>query len=332
MQVKAEDLHTQLSRTLASVYFISGDETLLIEEACDAIVAKARTEGFTERSVHHVEGKFQWHEITQDGASMSLFAERRIVDVRTPAKKLDKQASVALREWVANPPPDTVLLMRSTRLTPGQRASAWFKSLDKAGVVTLIWPMSPQQLPGWLEQRLRAKGLEAQREAVQYLSERVEGNLLAAAQEVDKLALIGMQGPITVEQLIAVLEDTSRFTTFDLLDAVMEGNGPRVTKALAGLREEGTSLYAILGALTSQLRRFGNTRGMPQQRQRLARAFQDRIKDASLVLAECAVVDRQGKGQGRADAWISLERLLLRLSGTRFVTLPSQDDSILRSS
>jgi DNA polymerase-3 subunit delta len=301
----------------------------LIEETCDSIIARAKQEGFSERSVHQVERGFHWHELTQDGASPSLFADRKIVDVRGPANKFDKEASAELSDWAAAPPPDTLLMLRTGRLQPKQRSAAWFKALEKAGVVVLVWPVSVQQLPRWLGQRLQAKSLKVERDAVQYLSERVEGNLLAAAQEVDKLALMQLEQPITVDRLIAVLEDTSRFNTFDLIDAVMEGNGARVARAVAGLREEGTSLFAILGALTSQLRRMGNTRGMPPQRQRLARMFHDRVKDVPLVLAECAVVDRQGKGQGLADAWISLERLLLRLSGNRFVTLPSQDEVFL---
>lgn len=329
MQIKFENFHSYLDNTLANIYLISGDETLLVEETCDAIIGRARQEGFGGRSVHHVEARFGWHELTQDGASLSLFADRKIVDVRVPANKFDKDASVELCEWAAAPPPDTLLMLRTGRLQPRQRSAAWFKALEKAGVVVLVWPVSVQQMPRWVGQRLQAKGLTVERDAIEYLSERVEGNLLAAAQEVDKLALMQLEEPITVDRLISVLEDTSRFNTFDLIDAVMGGDSARVRRAVAGLREEGTSLFAILGALTSQVRRAGNTRGMPPQRQHLVRIFHDRVKDVSLVLAECAVVDRQGKGQGLADAWISLERLLLRLSGSRFVTLPSQDEVFL---
>jgi DNA polymerase-3 subunit delta len=329
MQVRLENVSSHLADTLANVYLVSGDETLLVEETCDAVIAKARTEGFTERSVHHVDGSFKWHELAQDGASLSLFAERKVIDVRVPANKFDKEGSAALREWVADPPPDNLLLLRTTRLQPRQRSAAWFKDLDKHGVVVLIWPVAPQQLPRWLGERMRLKGLQAEPDALQYLAERVEGNLLAAAQEIEKLGLMGVSSPISVDDLVTVLEDTTRFTPFDLIDAVMAGDGGRVTKVLAGLREEGASLYAVLGAFTSQLRRLGNTRGMPQERQRLVRQFQDRVRDIPLVLAECAVVDRQGKGQGLADAWVSLERLLLRLSGCRALTLPSEDDAVL---
>ena len=249
--------------------------------------------------------------------------------MRLPPTKFDKEASAALREWVEAPPEDNLLLLRTGRLQPRQRSAAWCKDLEKAGVVVLVWPVSAQQLPRWLARRLKGSGLQAEPDALAYLSERVEGNLLAAAQEIDKLVLMGLPSPVTVEQLVSVLEDTARFTPFDVIDAVMAFDPARVDRVLAGLREEGINLFAILGAFTSQLRRLDNPRGMPRDRQKLIVGFRERIRDVHLVLAECAVIDRQGKGQGLADAWVSLERLLLRLAGAKSLSLPSEDDKIL---
>lgn len=337
MQVKAEDLANHLSSqrgpSIKPVYLVSGDETLLVQEACDQILQAARAAGYSERSVHYVEAGFHWHDLHHDAASLSLFAQRKILDVRVPVKKFDRQASDALREWMTkvelNDPDDPILVLRTTRLEPRQRSSAWFKALDKVGVITLIWPMSVNQLPNWISARLRRAGLEVEKPAIIYLCDRVEGNLLAAAQEVEKLALLQLNQPICVEAMAQALEDTSRFNSFDLLDAMMAGDGARSSRILNSLKDEGVALFAIMGALTSQLRRMGNSRGLPPARQRVMEQFARRIKDVAPVLSECAIIDQQGKGQRYGDAWISLENLLLRLAGQRTLPLPSEDIKLL---
>ncbi|MEC8696590.1 MAG: DNA polymerase III subunit delta, partial [Pseudomonadota bacterium] len=280
MATRPEQLAEVLNKGLAPVYLVSGDDTLLVTEACDQIVAAAKQQGFTERSVHHVETGFSWHGLSQDAASMSLFAERKILDVRVASKKLDKEASALLREWVADGSsnPDTVLLLRTDRLQPKQRSSAWFKALEKDGVVVLIWPLSAQEFPRWLQGRLQHKGLDLQTDALSYLAARVEGNLLAAAQEIEKLALQNLPTPISAEALAGCLEDTSRFSSFDLVDAALQGDAGRVHKVLHGLKEEGVSVFAIMGALTSQLRRLDQTRGLPPARARAIQQFMQRSR------------------------------------------------------
>ena len=334
MQVKVEDLATHVSSALSPIYLISGDETLLVEEACDVIIRTAAAQGFTERSVHHGDTGFQWHQLHNDAASMSLFAERKVLDVRLPVKKFDREGSEALREWADTTAQqsefDNILLLRTTRLEPRQRNSAWFKALDKAGVISLIWPMSAGQLPRWLQQRAKQTGISLDRDAVQYLCERVEGNLLAASQELEKLVLMDLPQPISLDDLVASLEDAARFNSFDLLDATMAADAAKTTRILQALREEGVALFAILGALTSQVRRMHSPKGLPPARQRLMQQFAQRIKDPGVVLAECAVIDQQGKGQLPGEAWVSLENLLLRLAGVRSMPLPSQDQNRLK--
>ena len=321
MQVRVEDLNSHLSNGLARAYLVTGDETLLVEEACDAVLRAAREAGFSERSVHHAEGSFRWHELDQDAASLSLFAERKVIDVRVPGGKFDKETASALQEYDAQPSEDTLLLIRAPRLQPRQRSSAWYKTLDKLGVIVPIWPISPAQLPRWLEQRARGRELQLQRDAVQYLADRVEGNLLAAAQEIEKLLLMDLEQPVSLEALAAALEDTSHFNSFDLIDAVMAGQPDRVVRILASLRAEGANLFAILGALTSQLRRLGQSQRLPPARQKLVDAFKRRVPRVAPVLAQCAFIDQQGKGRRVGDAWISLELLLLRLAGANRATV-----------
>lgn len=321
MQLKAPDVAGHLRGSLAPVYFISGDETLLVEEACDAVLAAARQAGFTDRSVLHVDSAFNWNDVAQDAASMSLFADRRIIDVRVPNAKFDRDASEVLRRYAEHPPQDTLLLIRTTRLEGKQRSSAWFKALDRVGVMVVIWPVEIRELPRWLAGRARTAGLTLQPDALALLAERLEGNLLAAVQELRKLELAGLPSPISLEDLQAVLEDSAHYDSFDLIDAALAGDGVRVSRMTQSLRQEGIAPFAVLGALTSQLRRIASGGGgMPPQRQRLIREFLQRLGSTDAidrVLAECALVDAQGKGQIAGDAWLSLEDLLLRLCGVR---------------
>ena len=325
MPLRLEDLDAKLHGALAPIYFVAGDETLLVQEACDAIVAAAQSQGFAERSVMHVEAGFRWHNVLQDAASMSLFAERRIIDVRVPGNKIDREASEVLREYAEQPSPDTLLLIRAARLESRQRSTAWFKALDSAGIVILVWPVGVNELPRWLSNRLRAADVKLDPQALAYLAQQVEGNLLAAVQEVAKLQLAGLEQPITVDALAQVMEDSAHYDAFELIDAIFAGDLLRVRRMLGVLREEGVAPFAILGAIVAQLRRLrsGGAR-MPPQRQRLVQGFMRRLGSASAidrVLAQCALVDAQGKGQLLGDAWLSLENLCLRLAGSR--KLPS---------
>jgi DNA polymerase-3 subunit delta len=332
LQVKAAALAGSLQRDLAPIYFISGDETLLVEEACDTILSAAAAQGFEERSVLHAETGFRWHDVTQDAASMSLFASRRIIDLRVPTGKFDREASEVLRAYAARPLDDTVLLIRTRRLEAKQRSTAWFKQLDAAGVVVLIWPVGAAELPRWLESRLKSAGLRMDREAMQYFCERVEGNLLAAVQEIGKLKLSDLPQPIDSETLATVLEDAAHYDTFELLDAVYGGDAARVARMVVGLRAEGVAPFAILGALTAQLRRFARGDRMPPQRQRVAQQFLARLGRGGVdrVLAQCALIDQQGKGQLLGDAWLSLESLLVRLAGARVASLEQQLPYLIR--
>ena len=189
--------------------------------------------------------------------------------------------------------------------------------------MVLIWPLAPRELPTWLEKRLQTKALTLEPRALQALAERVEGNLLAAAQEVEKLALQNLAQPVTEGALLSCLEDTSRFNSFDVIDAAMAGQGARVSKILSVLREDKGVLFAVLGALTSQLRRLGETRGLPPVRARTMEAFARRGPSAEALLAECAVLDQQGKGQRLGDAWLGLEQLLLAMAQQPGQRLPS---------
>jgi DNA polymerase-3 subunit delta len=263
---------------------------------------------------------------------MSLFAEKKIIDLRNPTAKFDKVPSEVLREYCANLPEDNLLMIRSPRIDGRQKNAAWFKALDQAGVVIQIWPIGAHELPRWLTTRLQRAGQKLEPAALTYLAERVEGNLLAAVQEVEKLKLAELPQPISVDALTAVLEDAAHYDVFELLDAVYNGEGARVSRMVRGLQAEGVALFAILGALTSQLRQIAEGR-VPQFRRRITDRLVKRLGSAAAmdrVLAQCALVDQQGKGQLLGDAWISLEDLLLRLAGVRLPSLENQLEALRR--
>ena len=327
MQIYPEKLAQTLSQSLKPLYLVSGDELLIVQEACDQILKCAKDQGFQERKIFEPGTDGNWDSLREEGASLSLFASKRIIDVRLSANKLDKDASVFLREWCVSPPEDVLLLIRTERLLPRQRKSAWFKSLDSIGGIILVWPIGQRDLPRWLSARLRSNDLQIGKEGLSYLAERVEGNLLSAAQLIEKMVLSKMQGEVSLDQLYEVIEDSSRFGAFDLVNATMAGESERLSHILSVLKEEGVSFFAILGALASQIRRVGgNLQGLPEAQKKVIGQFASRVGDLDFVLSEIALLDLQAKGGVRGGSeWIGLERLLLRLSGLSQINLMSED-------
>ncbi len=324
MQVRAEALGARLHKGLAPVYLVSGDETLLVEEACDAILGAARGQGYSERRVMHVEAGFDWSELAIESASQSLFAERKVMDLRTPANKFDRKASECLRSYAAAPPQDALLLIRTGRLERRQRSSTWFKALDKLGIVVLVWPVGVRELPRWLDRRLRDAGLNLDRDAFAYFRERVEGNLLAAVQEIELLRLLDLQQPIGAAAIAAAVEDASRYDPFELIDAALAGDARRVRHMIRTLRQEGVAAVAVVAALASQLRRIDSGAWLPTHRKSLAAGFKRRVGSLGSVLAELAVIDQQVKGVVFGDPWLSLERTLLRHCQVRLAPLEQE--------
>ena len=327
MQIYPEKLAQTLSQSLKPLYLVSGDELLIVQEACDQILKSAKDQGYQERKIFEPGTDGNWDSLREEGASLSLFASKRIIDVRLSANKLDKDASVFLREWCDSPPEDVLLLIRTERLLPRQRKSAWFKSLDSIGGIILVWPIGQRDLPRWLNARLRSNDLQIGKEGLSYLAERVEGNLLSAAQLIEKMVLSKMQGDISLDQLYEVIEDSSRFGAFDLVNATMAGESDRLSHILSVLKEEGVSFFAILGALASQIRRVGgNLQGLPEAQKKVIGQFANRVGNLDFVLSEIALLDLQAKGGVRGGSeWIGLERLLLRLSGLSQINLMSED-------
>ena len=327
MQIYPEKLAQSLSQSFQSLYLVSGDELLIVQETCDQILKRAKDQGYEERKIFEPGTDGNWDSLREEGASLSLFASKRIIDVRLSANKLDKDASVFLRNWCDDPPEDVLLLIRTERLLPRQRKSAWFKALDGFGGIVLVWPIGERELPRWLRARLQSNGIQVNNEGLSYLTERVEGNLLSAAQLIEKMVLSKVQGEVSLDQLYEMIEDSSRFGAFDLINATMAGQSERLSHILSVLREEGVSFFAILGALASQIRRVGGSlQGLPEAQKKVIGQFASRVGNLEFVLSEIALLDLQAKGGVRGGSeWIGLERLLLRLSGLSQMKLMSQD-------
>ncbi len=329
MKVRPDQLERHLKNDLAAIYFVCGDEPLQVMESTDRIRAQARKLEYSEREVMDVDAQFDWNQLLDAGNSMSLFAEKRILELRLPTGKPGKVGSKILQEYAQRPADDAVLIISAGKLDSSAKNTKWFKTLDQQGVVIQCWPINTDQLPNWINQRLLSKGIAADREAVQLLADRVEGNLLAAAQEVDKLFLLHGAGKINFEQTAAAVADSSRFSIYDLVDTALMGDVARTAKIIGGLKNEGVEPVLMLWALSREVRTIAKIAeanvpvdaAMSQHRiwdnkktlirKALARHRAPRWK---LFLKRCAKIDKVIKGVEPGRAWDELLMLSTQIA------------------
>ncbi|WP_404417908.1 DNA polymerase III subunit delta [Marinospirillum sp.] len=328
MKVTADKLAAAVQKKLPQVIWLTGDEPLQMQEAGDLIRKTARQQGLDEREVYEAGGNFVWKQLLEATASLSLFGDSKLVEVRLSSNKPGKEGSEVIQQLckASSKTPD-VLLFSSPKLDAAQQKSAWYKAVDQAGLIVQIWPLDASRLPGWINQRFQQAGIQAEAAAVQLLSEKVEGNLLAASQEIEKLRLFVEPGQtLTADQLISLIEDASRYSLFDLADACLEGKAGRAVKIFYGLQGEGTEAPLLLWALTREIRQTGKLlhhlkEGLPfdsickqlaiwDRRKPLYRKASQRLKlkqtHQLLLLAQQA--DQAIKGSGEP-----LQELLLQL-------------------
>lgn len=334
MQIRAEQLHRHLQAgDLKDIYLVSGDEQLLVDEACDEIVAAATGLGYDERTIFEAVPRAAWDELFADAGNLSLFATKRLLDVRIPPRGLDRAGSDSIRGYLDTPLADTLVLCRAAGLDWRQRSNAWYRAIDKAGVVIQVWPIGGRELPRWLEGRCRREGLELDRDALDALAERVEGNLLAAAQEIEKLKLQHGQGRIAADDIEGGVGDAAHFDTFELIDAAFAGRAARVHRMLDTLRQEGVAVFMVIVSLANQLQRArelaaGANPRIPRRRIPVLEAAVRRLGPDGIddLQKECALLDLQSKGMLRGDAWQSLERVLLAVAGVAQPRLSEEAD------
>ena len=340
-QLKFEQLARHLQGSLAPIYIISGEEHLLVQEAGDLIRASAKQQGYHNREIYHVENNFDWGTLHHTSHSLGLFAEKKLIELRVNSKLNDKGRK-ALVEYAEQPPTDTLLLITLPKLERSQLSSKWFKTLEKAGQFIQIWPVNANQLPRWIEQRARMLQLNLNRDAVAMLASRVEGNLLAAAQELEKLRLMGINEPIDAKLLANAVADSARYNVFALVDNALQGDAINASKMLQGLRSEGAEVIGLLWALAREIRLLRNVQhqlnsgknfaavckslGVWQSRQSLIQTAVRRLNKNQLavLLRLAAQCDRAIKGLHPADPWQVCLDIVLILAGNN----PFQKETI----
>lgn len=341
MKLKLEQLDAHLQQGLQNTYLVSGDEPLLVQECCDRIREVAKTQEFLERDLFHVEANFDWSQITAASQSMSLFAERRIIEIRI-SNKLTDPGRKALVELVENPNPDNLLLIVMGKVDASSQKAKWFKTLEQAATHIQIWPLDRSRLPQWIKQRLASQSIQIEPEALQLLADKVDGNLLAAKQELEKLILLTDQPMITTDLVLQAVLDSSRYTPFDLTDACLNGEHRRAMKVLHGLQGEGIEPPVVLWALSRELRILAQLSNLLNQGQPAANAYKkfgiwDRrkplinaalnrltVSDLEQLILLCGRIDGAIKGQRQASVWSELSALTFAFSaGVQPVLLPA---------
>lgn len=337
MKIYPDKLAGQLKQGLAPVYLVSGDEPLQLMECCDAIRAQLRAAGCNEREIMHVETGFDWRTLHNQACTMSLFSEKRLLELRIPSAKPGKEGSQAIQAFCNHPPEDDILLIICGKLERESQNSAWYKAIDKIGVVVQIWPVEHAQLPAWIARRMQQAGLRPAPQAEELIATRIEGNLLAASQEIEKLRLLYGEGNISVEQVLDAVADSARYDIFGLVDAALAGDAVRVVRMLDGLRGEGEESILILWALTKEVRallkilddtRQGVTMDTALSRQRvwdkrkalyqtaLQRHPAGRLEQ---MLRLASRIDQVVKGQRSGNVWDELLELGVWLAGRRLI-------------
>ena len=345
MQVRLDALAVHLGKRLAPLYVVHGDEHLLAIEAADHIRAAARKAGFGERDVLQVDRHFHWSRLVESGQSLSLFGDRKLIELRIPGGKPGKDGSVALQAYAKTlssagqaAAADTVTLVTLPRLEREQKNSAWFGALDAVGITIEAALVDRAKLPVWIADRLAAQSQSADPEALAFLVDRVEGNLLAAHQEVLKLALLYPTGKLGFDDVRAAVLDVARYDVFKLGEAMLAGDAARVVRMVDGLRGEGESPVLVHWAVTEEVRalyraKLGTANGQPLStllrqlrvwggRERLFEAAMHRLSLPVLraALARCGEIDRIVKGLRNlgaplGDAWTELSRLGVLVAG-----------------
>lgn len=337
MKLRPEQLAAQLKKALATVYLVCGDELLITQECCDTIRHHCRKQGIHEREVLNVERGFEWGQLIDSGQSMSLFAERKLIELRLGNTKMDQKSSAILQEYLQNADGSNILLVSCGKLDSRSMNSKWVKALDAAGVVIQVWPIERQHLGNWIMQRMRSIDLNAEADAVQLLADRVEGNLLAADQEIAKLKILAGDRTITAEVVASAVASSARYDIFKLIDAALDGQAGNALQMLNSLLAEGGEEIPMLGAIVREIRNLYACALMLEQGQNIDRVLDSqrvwdkrkglykstlrRLKSRHLgaLLQLATRIDAAQKGQSDENAKLLFSNLVSALAGQRLI-------------
>jgi DNA polymerase-3 subunit delta len=339
MQLKGEQLAAHLERELKPVYVVYGDEPLLVIEAADAIRAAARRRGFDEREVLTALPGFNWTELNHAAGNLSLFGGRTLIDLRIPTGKPGREGGAAIADYCTRPSPDALLLVTLPGLDWKEEKATWLGTLAAAGVSIKLIPPGLAELPTWIAGRLRRQQQSADSEGLHFIAERVEGNLIAAHQEIQKLGLLHPPGALSLVQIKDAVLNVARYDIDGLREALLAGDVARLTRTIDGLQQEGEAPPLILWAMTEEVRALAQIKAALREGQALDGVLRDakvwgprqtlikralqRIdgSKANAALAHAAQIDRMIKGLGKGDIWNEFLRLGLSVAncGTKTV-------------
>jgi DNA polymerase III subunit delta len=326
MRIKPEQLSDNLQRSLHGAYLVSGDEPLLVAEACDAIRSAARQKGFGERQLAFIDKGYDFSELRTATQSLSLFADKRLFELRMPTGKAGDGAEL-LEELIKDTPSDVLLLLVTGKLDKKAEEAAWVRALGQHGVWISVWPVAVAQLPAWLRGRARRLGFELDADAAEFIADRAEGNLLAAHQELEKLALLTTADKISIDTVMQSVGDTARYDVKELAAAAAAGEAERAMRILLGLKAEGVEPVLVLWAVTREIRGLYQSRERSRLRSngRSAWNLASTPSDQALVragtlplprlLAEAGRVDRFIKSNPERESWTALTHLTAALAG-----------------
>ncbi len=333
MKIPPQQLQQHLAKQLLPLYLIYGDEPLQCGEASDRVRVSAKAAGFAAREILDVDSSFLWEKFSQVSNSLSLFAEKRIIDLRMMSTSSGKTGGKLLLQYAQNPPDDTILLISCGKLPASAQKSTWFQAFEKTGLVVQVWPLIGPQFLRWLDSRSKARGMQIDQAGITLLATRMEGNMLAAAQEIEKLYVLYGAQRIDAECILEAVGDSARFDVFALVDSTLLGDPRRAYQILASLRREGVALPVVLWALMREIRvlaqiSFAVERGSPlevalrnrkvwEKRKPLLRRAVSRCnaQHFRMMLQFGAKVDRMIKGREIGDAWDGLLSLCMGVVG-----------------
>jgi DNA polymerase-3 subunit delta len=336
MRIHLANLSQHLQKQLLTFYTVYGEESLLAIEAADLIRTKAHMNGYIEREVFTIDSQFKKSDLLLKSNSLSLFGEQRIIDIRVPSGKPGKEGGKAIEDYCCSLPPDTLTLVTLPKIDKQGKTTKWFKALENMGPMISVSLVELNQLPNWISQRLSIQNQKTDSDTLQFFAEKVEGNLLAANQEIKKLALLYPPGTLSFTQIKDAVLEVARYDIFKLSDAMVAGEIARFILVLRGLQGEGTTVPFILTILTAQIRsliiiRKGLDTGKPYtQLMKEAKVWGDRqkimenaakrvgLKLLVQALLHAAKIDKISKGVAKGNAWDELEQLGLHFTFKKY--------------
>ena len=327
LELKIPQLASHLESSLSPVYLISGDEPLQVEESSASIRRKARDLGFVERQVLHADRSFDWAQIAEQSSNLSLFGDKKIIELRLPTGKPGTAGGKALQEYCEHLPEDVLLLIQSGKIEKATLRSKWVQAITHAGVFMRIWPLTGEDLLRWVQGRLTKEQLASDRQSAEYIASRVEGNMLAAAQEIEKMALLALDNS-NGQNSEAWVSSQSKYNVFDLVDTILLGQRGKVIKVLSHLQRDSFAPNLVLWGLAELVRavlftmtqKRGQSKGVQnvffysKRNQLGVHASKFTQPQLYTLMMKCGQVDQMIKGRATGDVWQSFADVALKLA------------------